>query len=76
MAQRQGGFTVIPRGQTPNCTWNFVPKPDLTRYDNGVAQLFVERDNSLQGAVPAAFATRGTVVLPSPQIAVEGRLGP
>ena len=40
-------------------------------------QLFVERDNSLPGAVLADFAPLGAgVVLFSAQIAAEGPLGP
>ena len=39
-------------------------------------QLFVERDNSMPGAVPADFALLGaSVALLSPQNAAEGRLG-
>jgi hypothetical protein len=40
-------------------------------------QLFVERDNSLPGAVLADFAPLGaSVVLLSAQVAAEGRVGP
>jgi hypothetical protein len=39
-------------------------------------QFFVERDNSLPGAVLTDFATRWSVVLFSAQIATEGRVGP
>ena len=40
-------------------------------------ELFVEWDNSLSGTVRAAFPPVGaSVVLFSPQIAAEGRLGP
>jgi hypothetical protein len=39
-------------------------------------QLFVERDNSMPGAVPVDFAPLGTsVALLSAQNATEGRLG-
>jgi hypothetical protein len=39
--------------------------------------MFVERDNSLSGAVMAGFrATRWSVALLSAEIAAEGRLGP
>ena len=38
-------------------------------------QLFVERDNSLPGAMLAAFAPFGAVVR-STQIAAEGQVGP
>ena len=53
----------------------FVPITTGSTY-NGTHKL-VERDNSLPGALLAAFAPLGgSVVLFSAQIAAEGRLGP
>ena len=52
----------------------FVPITTGSTY-NGTHKL-VERDNSLPGALLAAFAPLGSMVFFSAQIATEGQLGP
>jgi hypothetical protein len=42
---------------------NFVPKPDLTRYDSLTRNCFVARNNSLAGAVVTDLVPRWGMVL-------------
>jgi hypothetical protein len=70
-----GSVEYVVPSDVPVSLVFFVPITTGSTY-NGTHKL-VERDNSLPGALLAAFAPLGgSVVLFSSQIAAEGRLGP